>query len=42
MPKEAIIYGVDTHMNPELHNKLSNLLKIPFQSAETFVLESKK
>lgn len=29
--KEAIVYGVDTHMKPEEHNNLRNLLGIPFQ-----------
>ncbi len=31
LDREKIIYGVDTHMKPEEHNKLINLLKIPFQ-----------
>ncbi|MES2811324.1 MAG: sterol desaturase family protein [Bacteroidota bacterium] len=31
MPREEIVYGVDTHMKPEENNKLSNLLAIPFQ-----------
>lgn len=31
MPREEIIYGVDTHMKPEENNKLKNLLAIPFQ-----------
>lgn len=31
LPKGEIIYGVDTHMAPEEHNKLSNLIQIPFQ-----------
>jgi sterol desaturase/sphingolipid hydroxylase (fatty acid hydroxylase superfamily) len=31
LPKEEIVYGIDTHKNPEEHNKLGNLLKIPFQ-----------
>ncbi|KIA98325.1 sterol desaturase family protein [Flavobacterium sp. JRM] len=31
LPKEKIIYGVDTHMNPNEHNNLKNLLQIPFQ-----------
>jgi sterol desaturase/sphingolipid hydroxylase (fatty acid hydroxylase superfamily) len=31
MKREHLIYGVDTHMNPEDHNRLSNLLKIPFK-----------
>ena len=31
LPKEEIIYGIDTHMKPEEHNQLKNLLKIPFQ-----------
>lgn len=31
LPKEEIIYGVDTHMKIEEHNELKNLLRIPFQ-----------
>lgn len=31
LPKDQIVYGVDTHMKPEEHNNLKNLLKIPFQ-----------
>lgn len=31
MPREELVYGVDTHMKPEENNKLSNLLVIPFQ-----------
>jgi sterol desaturase/sphingolipid hydroxylase (fatty acid hydroxylase superfamily) len=31
LPKEEIIYGIDTYMNPKENNKLKNLLKIPFQ-----------
>lgn len=31
MPREKIRYGVDTHLKPEEHNELKNLLKIPFQ-----------
>jgi sterol desaturase/sphingolipid hydroxylase (fatty acid hydroxylase superfamily) len=31
LPKEDIIYGIDTHMKAEEHNQLKNLLKIPFQ-----------
>lgn len=31
LPKEAIIYGIDTHQSALDHNKLSNLIKIPFQ-----------
>lgn len=26
-----LIYGIDTHMKPEEHNRVGNLLKIPFQ-----------
>lgn len=29
-----IRYGVDTHMQPEEHNNLQNLLKIPFQKSK--------
>lgn len=31
LPKEEIIYGIDTYMEPEKNNLLKNLLKIPFQ-----------
>ena len=31
LPKEEIIYGIDTYMQPEENNRLKNLLKIPFQ-----------
>lgn len=30
LDKSQIIYGVDTHMDPKDHNRLGNLLKIPF------------
>ena len=31
LPKEEIIYGIDTYMDPKDNNKLKNLLKIPFE-----------
>jgi sterol desaturase/sphingolipid hydroxylase (fatty acid hydroxylase superfamily) len=31
LPKDQIIYGIDTHMKPEEHNRIKNLLHIPFQ-----------
>ena len=31
LPKEEIIYGIDTYPHPEDHNELKSLLKIPFQ-----------
>jgi sterol desaturase/sphingolipid hydroxylase (fatty acid hydroxylase superfamily) len=31
MPREELIYGVDTHMKAEENNNLKNLLVIPFQ-----------
>lgn len=31
LPKEDLVYGVDTHMKAEENNKLVNLLMIPFQ-----------
>ncbi|MEO7975705.1 sterol desaturase family protein [Flavobacterium sp.] len=34
LPKEEIIYGVDTHMDHEENNKLKNLLQIPFQKSK--------
>jgi len=35
LPKDEIIYGVDTHMKPEENNKLKNLLHIPFQKPKS-------
>ena len=34
LPNEQIIYGIDTYPNPKEHNKLKNLLKIPFQKRQ--------
>lgn len=31
LDREKLIYGVDTHMKPEEHNRLKNLLSIPFK-----------
>jgi len=31
LEREKIVYGIDTHMKADEHNKLPNLLKIPFQ-----------
>ncbi len=31
LPREEIVFGVDSHFEPEEHNNLGNLLKIPFQ-----------
>ena len=31
LDRNQIIYGVDSHMKPDEHNNLSNLLRIPFQ-----------
>lgn len=39
---EQITYGIDTHMNPESHNKILSLLAIPFKSKENFISTSKK
>ncbi|WP_286970335.1 sterol desaturase family protein [Flavobacterium sp. UBA4854] len=36
LPKDQLIYGVDTHMLPEENNELKNLLKIPFQKSRSF------
>ncbi|WP_281297231.1 sterol desaturase family protein [Flavobacterium limnophilum] len=36
LPKEEIIYGIDTYMEPENNNQLKNLLKIPFQKHRSF------
>ncbi|MCC9019198.1 sterol desaturase family protein [Flavobacterium lipolyticum] len=35
LPKDKIIYGVDTHMAVEENNNLKNLLKIPFQKSRS-------
>lgn len=35
LPKEELIYGVDTHMQPAENNKLKNLLQIPFQKSRS-------
>lgn len=35
LSKDKIIYGIDTHINPEENNQLNNLLKIPFQEARS-------
>lgn len=29
--RDQLVYGIDTHMRPEEHNRLKNLLAIPFQ-----------
>lgn len=31
LPREEIVYGIDTHQNPKEHNELKNLMRIPFQ-----------
>jgi len=31
LPKQEIIYGIDTYMRPDEHNRLGKLLKIPFE-----------
>lgn len=31
LDREQIVYGIDTHQDPKEHNRLSNLLQIPFQ-----------
>ena len=35
LPKEELIYGVDTHLASEENNKLKNLLKIPFEKSRS-------
>ena len=32
LPKEEIVYGIDTYMEPKDNNQLNNLLKIPFKN----------
>jgi sterol desaturase/sphingolipid hydroxylase (fatty acid hydroxylase superfamily) len=31
LDRDKLVYGVDTHMKPEEHNSLKNLMSIPFQ-----------
>jgi sterol desaturase/sphingolipid hydroxylase (fatty acid hydroxylase superfamily) len=31
LPKDQLVYGVDTHMEPKRHNSLGSLLQIPFR-----------
>lgn len=35
LSKEKLVYGVDTHMQPEKNNQLKNLLQIPFQKSRS-------
>lgn len=32
LDRDKLIYGIDTHMKPEENDRLSNLLKVPFQT----------
>ncbi|TGD57193.1 sterol desaturase family protein [Flavobacterium humi] len=41
LPAHQIVYGVDTHMRPEEHNRLSELLKIPLEGYRALTTESK-
>ena len=34
--RENIVYGIDTHMEIEKNNSVTNLLKIPFQKTQSF------
>ena len=34
--REHIVYGIDTHMEIEKNNSVTNLLKIPFQKTQSF------
>ncbi len=31
LSKAQLVYGIDTHMNPNYHSNVKNLLSIPFQ-----------
>lgn len=35
LPNEEIVYGIDTHLDTNQHNKIGNLLKIPFEKVQT-------
>ena len=37
LPIEEIVYGVDTHMDESKHNRLSSLLKIPFEQRKNLM-----
>lgn len=39
MPREEIIYGIDTHQDPKEHNELKNLLNIPFQKHRSLEID---
>jgi sterol desaturase/sphingolipid hydroxylase (fatty acid hydroxylase superfamily) len=42
LPKEEIVYGIDTYMEPEDNNQLNNLLKIPFKNQRSPKINQKQ
>jgi sterol desaturase/sphingolipid hydroxylase (fatty acid hydroxylase superfamily) len=42
LPKEEIVYGIDTYMKPEDNNQLNNLLKIPFKNQRSPKINQKQ
>ena len=42
LPKEEIVYGIDTYMEPEDNNQLNNLLKIPFKNERSPKINQKQ
>jgi len=42
LPKDQLVYGVDTHMEPERHNRLGSLLAIPFRPIYRKITNPKK
>ncbi len=42
MSRDQLVYGIDTHMHAEEHNRLKNLLVIPFQKKRVAKLSDEK
>lgn len=42
LERDKIVYGVDTHMDPREHNRLSSLLRIPFKKKSKNIHEPQK
>ena len=42
LPSSEIVFGIDTHMMPEENNRLSSLLKIPFNKVPTATANAEK
>jgi hypothetical protein len=42
LDRDQLVYGIDTHMLPEEHNRLKNLLAIPFQKKRSHQASNEK